>query len=245
MPRWFNTAGPCNPDDHYMLPASARLPDVVGLIEQKGYFVLHAPRQTGKTTAMLALGRELTASGRYVAVLLSMEVGAPFPDEPDTAEIAMLGAWRGAASWQLPRDLQPPLWPEAGAGQRLNAALRAWAAAAPRPLVVFLDEIDALQDQTLVSALRPLRDGYPGRPTAFPWSLALIGLRDVRDYRVAAGGGQRLGTASPFNIKVESLTLSNFSLEDVTALYAQHTTDTGQVFTPAVGAGCQVIQHPG
>lgn len=79
--RWFNTAGPCKPDIHYMLPATARLPDLVGLIDQQTYFVLHAPRQTGKTTAMIALGRELTASGRYVALMVSVEVGAPFEDK--------------------------------------------------------------------------------------------------------------------------------------------------------------------
>jgi len=47
MTRFFNTAGPCKPDMHYMLPATARLPDVMGLIQRQNYFVLHAPRQTG------------------------------------------------------------------------------------------------------------------------------------------------------------------------------------------------------
>lgn len=27
MPRWFNTAGPCRPEHHYMLPATRRLPE--------------------------------------------------------------------------------------------------------------------------------------------------------------------------------------------------------------------------
>jgi hypothetical protein len=98
--------------------------------------------------------------------------------------------------------------------------------------VVFLDEIDALQDTTLISVLRQLRDGYRLRPRAFPWSLALIGLRDVRDYKVASGGSDRLHTASPFNIKAESLTLRNFTAEEVAALYQQHTDETGQGFTP-------------
>ncbi|MEL7354095.1 MAG: ATP-binding protein, partial [Cyanobacteria bacterium J06560_5] len=55
MPKWFNTAGPCKADIHYMLPPLERLPNLERLIAQQGYFVLHAPRQTGKTTAMLAL----------------------------------------------------------------------------------------------------------------------------------------------------------------------------------------------
>lgn len=230
--RFFNTAGPCNPDDHYMLSPTARLPQVQRLIAQKGYFVLHAPRQTGKTTAMLALARELTASGRYVSVLVSVESGSAFNEDPDTAELAILDAWRQAASARLPAELHPPPWPVAPVGRRIGAALRAWAEAAPRPLILFLDEIDSLQDRTLISVLRQLRDGYYDRPQAFPWSLALIGLRDVRDYKVASGGSERLNTASPFNIKAESFTLRSFTAPEVAELYRQHTADTGQVFTP-------------
>ncbi len=232
MTRFFNTAGPCNPERHYMLSAMARLPQVRSLIDKQLYFVLHAPRQTGKTTALLSLAQELTAEGTYTAVLVSMEVGAAFNNDPGEAEAAILGRWRGAADWQLPADLQPPPWPEASPGEQIAAALTTWAKASPRPLVVFLDEIDALQDTTLISVLRQLRDGYAGRPRAFPWSLALIGLRDVRDYKVASGGSDRLHTSSPFNIKAESITLRNFMADEVAALYQQHTDETGQPFTP-------------
>jgi hypothetical protein len=47
---WFNTAGLCQADIHYMLLPTQRLPDLERLIEQRNYFVIHAPRQTGKTT---------------------------------------------------------------------------------------------------------------------------------------------------------------------------------------------------
>jgi hypothetical protein len=57
-------------------------------------------------------------------------------------------------------------------------------------------------------------------------------MRDVRDYKVASGGSERLSTASPFNIKVESLTLRAFTAAEVAALYGQHTAHTGQTFTP-------------
>ncbi len=230
--RFFNTAGPCKPDIHYMLPPLDRLPGVERIIDQQGYFVIHAPRQTGKTTAMMALAKELTASGRYVSVLVSMEVGAPFSNDPGAAELAILGVWRDASAARLPDDLQPPPWPPGEPGRRIRGALSAWAGAAPRPLALFLDEIDALQDQALISVLRQLRDGYADRPRAFPWALALIGLRDVRDYKMASGGSERLDTASPFNIKVRSLTMQNFGAGEVAALYQQHTDDTGQPFTP-------------
>ena len=59
MEKTFNVAGPCFPADHYMLPALDRMPEVRRLVGQKAYFVIHAPRQTGKTTALKALAREI------------------------------------------------------------------------------------------------------------------------------------------------------------------------------------------
>ncbi|WP_305071146.1 ATP-binding protein [Myxococcus sp. RHSTA-1-4] len=215
-----------------MLPALRRLPELRALIDQEGYFVVHAPRQVGKTTALRSLAQELTDEGRYVAVHLSMEMGNPFPQDVGTAELAVLQEWRSEAHHQLPAELQPPPFPDAPAGSRISAALTVWAESAPRPLVVFLDEVDALRDETLLSVLRQLRSGYPRRPQNFPSSMALIGLRDVRDYKVASDDRDHLGTASPFNIKVRSLTLRNFTADEVAELYAQHTAETGQRFEP-------------
>ncbi len=232
MPRWFNTAGPCQEDIHYTLSPTLRLPSLERLIAQRNYFVIHAPRQVGKTTAMLALAKQLLESGQYTAVMLSVEVGAPFSQDIAGAEDAILGAWRDHIAFRLPAELQPPDWTAIQSGQKIRSALQLWAQASPRPLVIFIDEIDALQDLALISILRQLRDGYPNCPQAFPQSVGLIGLRDVRDYKVTAGGSDRLNTSSPFNIKVRSLTLRNFNAEEVAELYNQHTQDTGQLFTP-------------
>ena len=226
-----------------MVPASRRLGEVFQLVERKSYFTVHAPRQIGKTTTLLAIARELTAAGGHAAVLVSMETGAGFPDDIGAAELAVLTSWRNAASEQLPPALHPPPWPDAPPGSRIGEALRAWSEASQRPLVVFLDEIDALRNGVLLSVLRQLRDGYRNRPRRFPWALALVGLRDVRDYQVAVGERDHLGTASPFNIKVRSLTLGDFTVDEVRALYGQHSADTGQVF--AVDALERVVHYTG
>ena len=231
MKKHFNTAGPCKPEIHYMLSSTERMPQIKGLIDQQNYFVIHAPRQVGKTTAMLTLAQELTASGEYTALMVSAEVGSAFPDQPEIAEKAILGAWAKNARFWLPKELHPPAIPEAEAGQRINATLNLWAEVSPRPFVLFIDEIDSLQNQTLISVLRQLRDGFPNRPQGFPQSLGLVGMRDVRDYKYAAGGSERLNTSSPFNIKVQSFTLRNFNQDEVRRLYAQHTEATGQIFT--------------
>ena len=62
--RFFNTAGPVVAGKHYCIPPLERLDlrDVLDLIRTERYFVLHAPRQTGKTSALLAL-RDLLNSG--------------------------------------------------------------------------------------------------------------------------------------------------------------------------------------
>jgi ATPase family associated with various cellular activities (AAA) len=232
MTKWFNTAGPCQPDIHYMLSPTERLPELKQLISQRNYFVIHAPRQTGKTTAMLALAQELTASGDYAAVMVSAEVGSAFPDQPEIAEAAILAAWGDAIDFWLPEALQPPILTGTNPAQRIGNFLKTWAESLPIPLVVLIDEIDSLQNQTLITVLRQIRDGFPRRPKGFPQSVALIGMRDVRDYKVAGGGSERLNTSSPFNIKVRSFTIGNFTCDDVKNLYHQHTEATGQIFTP-------------
>lgn len=124
MSRRFNTAGPNNPEDHYTLPVLARLPDIRRLVDDKLYFVLHAPRQAGKTTALMTLARELTHEGRYAAVLMSMESGVPFRDNVGMAEDAVLDAWRSTAERCLPPELQPPPFPTAPPGGRVSRALQ-------------------------------------------------------------------------------------------------------------------------
>ena len=45
------------------------------LIRQQRYFVMHAPRQTGKTSCMLALRDYLNNEDDYIAVYANVEGG--------------------------------------------------------------------------------------------------------------------------------------------------------------------------
>ena len=69
----FNIAGPCNSTDHYMINASTRLQSVERLIDDKQYFVIHAARQSGKTTYLKDLANRLNADGKYYALWHSLE----------------------------------------------------------------------------------------------------------------------------------------------------------------------------
>jgi hypothetical protein len=187
----------------------------------------------------MAIAQALTQSGKYTAVLVSVEGGSALADDLDAAERAILQSWNENGTDRLPPELSPPPYAIGESGQQLRGYLRTWSRSIDRPLVIFIDEIDSLQNQVLISVLRQLRDGYANRPKAFPHSLALIGLRDVRDYKVASGGSvreaspseNRLNSASPFNVKARSLTMRDFNAAEVAELYEQHTIDTGQIFT--------------
>jgi hypothetical protein len=214
-----------------LLPASRRLEEIRSLIDSKKYFVVHAPRQTGKTTLLRNLSRELTAEGRYSALTVSLE--SFVQNDVDKAFPQIVRHIEARAEEQLPRDLLPTMSTdqELDPLTALRGFLSQWSAKCPRPLVVFLDEIDALPGEVLISVLRQLRDGYTSRPAPFPQSVALVGLRDVRDYRISVRDETRsLGTSSPFNIKTRSLTLTSFSEGEVLELLHQHTTETGQSF---------------
>ena len=238
--RFFNTAGPVVPEDHYIVPPLERmdLAGVLSLVQQKKYFVLHAPRQTGKTTALLAVRDRLNegAAGDFRCVYANLEIGQAAREDTGRAMRAILAEIAGRASLlgdSFPRTVMEECLAGAGPDGALATLLTDWAGADPRPLVLLLDEVDALVGDTLVSVLRQLRGGYDKKPRGFPQSVALCGLRDVRDYRMhLEPGKQVIAGGSPFNIRAKSLRLGDLTEAETRALLAQHTEETGQRFEP-------------
>ena len=233
LPKRFNTAGPCNERDHYMLPPLPRVPEARRAVDLGSYFVLHAPRQSGKTTFLRAFAVDLVASGLYAALYVSCEAAEAAGDDFTLAQATIVRRLVARGD-ELPAPLRPPPLPgDLTSSTLLGDVLAAWCRACPRRVVLLLDEIDAVRGQSLISVLRQLRDAYPERPERAPWSVMLCGLRDVREYKAASGGdASRLGSASPFNIKVESFTLASFTPREVATLYEQHTAATGQACEP-------------
>ena len=236
--RFFNTEGPIRPDEHYHIPPLDRvdLDELLGLVRDQRYFVLHAPRQTGKTSALLALRDLLNAGGDYRCVYANVEAGQAMRENVAEGMRAVLSELALEASVTLGDETLEGIWPgvleRAGPGQALRQALLRWSMADPKPLVLLIDEIDALVGDTLLSVLRQLRTGYPGRPARFPQSVVLCGVRDVRDYRIHSTAENALVLGgSAFNVKSKSLRLGDFTEAETRALLAQHTAETGQAFT--------------
>ncbi len=239
--RFFNTAGPVQCEKHYCLTPLERfnLSDIMMLIAQEKYFVLHAPRQTGKTSALLALMTHLNATGNYQALYINVEVGQAARENIDSAMRAILSELASRAQVMVadpvPTQLKAIALEREGANTALNYLLTEWATASDKPLVLLIDEIDSLIGDSLISVLRQLRAGYDKRPGAFPQSVVLCGVRDVRDYRIHSSRQQEIITGgSAFNIKAKSLRLGNFDQAEVSRLYEQHTEETGQPFAEGV-----------
>ena len=236
----FNNAGPNVANDHYTIDPLVRIDveNMESLIEQKRYFVLHAPRQTGKTTCLLALMHHLNQQGKYRALYVNIEAAQSARGDVQRGMTAVVRAlasaaqiyWKDAQAAQQARDVLQTQ----GADDWLRTVLEQWATHLSQPLVLFLDEVDALVGDTLISLLRQIRAGYAQRPFAFPQTVILCGVRDVRDYRIHTAHQEIITGGSAFNIKAKSLNLGNFTQEETIYLWQQHTQETGQVFDDAI-----------
>ena len=235
--RFFNTTGPVDSADHYHVPPLDRvnLSEILQLIKNKRYFVLHAPRQTGKTSILLSLRDHLNAV-EYRCVYVNVEIAQTAREDVARAMRAILSVLSIRAKSALGDAHVGECWLEmlekSGPDAALYLALSNWAGTESKPLILLIDEIDTLIGDSLVSVLRQLRAGYDSRPNGFPQSVILCGVRDVRDYRIRASSEREVvAGGSAFNIKAKSLRLGDFTEAETRSLLRQHTGQTGQAFS--------------
>ena len=235
--RFFNTTGPVETDDHYVLDPLQRIAyeEVSSFIDQKRYFILHAPRQTGKTSSLLSLMKKINEEGKYRCLYVNVESAQAATYDVTAGIKTILSKIVEFSRYYLNETSMEEEWLDIlnkhGAYDALDVFLTRWCEKSAIPSILFLDEIDALIGDTLISVLRQLRSGYTKRPINFPQSVVLCGVRDVRDYRIRTSKDEIITGGSAFNIKAKSLRLGNFTKEDIYTLYDQHTEETSQKFT--------------
>ncbi|MYC68874.1 MAG: ATP-binding protein [Acidobacteriia bacterium] len=235
--RKFNLEGPVEAERHYCIPPLSRvnLAEILELIADRRYFVLYAPRQTGKTSILLALQDRLNAGSEYRCVYVNVE-GCQEAGEDTARATRTLLADLASRSFEVLRDdfvesTMSEHLEKYGPGAALGQTLVRWSATSQVPLVLLIDEIDTLVGDSLISVLRQLRANYDRRPSHFPQSVILCGVRDVRDYQIySSRQGTNVKGGSAFNIKAESLRLGDFSRGEVRDLLAQYTAERGQAF---------------
>ena len=153
--RFFNTTGPCNPDDHYMLPPEERLvgAQLHRYIRDKLYWVLHAPRQTGKTTFLQSWAKKINAGEEAAACYVSIESCQGILEQ----ESAMRTIYQSIRDFAKFAGLPVPLVAEKTSGDLMRVTLIQWAEmVAPKPLIVLFDEVDVLEGEPGLGAIPPL-----------------------------------------------------------------------------------------
>ncbi|MDR1041122.1 MAG: ATP-binding protein, partial [Deltaproteobacteria bacterium] len=241
--RRFNTSGVCKPSKHYMIPAVPRITGISDMIENEYYFVIHAPRQSGKTTCLTALTDRINSEGNYYAITCSLASLRDIHND-EKAMSRVVSRINVALESSDVDELHKLAYVfnssryMADADGKVQLMLRDLSHALNRELVVFFDEADCLMEAPLILFLAQIRDGYLRRSnlprSRFPRSMALVGMRDIRDYLtiVRADGESQGPGGSPFNVRDESLSLADFTREEIEVLYGQHTAETGQIFEP-------------
>jgi hypothetical protein len=243
MSKTFNTTGPCKPAEHYMLPVLPRLPDVSKLLEKKFYFIIHAPRQSGKTTFLNILTEKINSEGQYYAITCSLATLTNSFDLPEAMSsiVSQINVSLRKSKIEAVRKLayQFNTLPEmADPDAKVRTMLNSVCCDLDKDLIVFFDEADCLSEDPLITFLSQIRDGYNDRSedpgSKFPRSLALVGMRNIKDSKTKIRPNEMSrGPASPFNIIKKVLTLANFTGDEIKILYSQHTQATGQVFEPS------------
>ena len=240
MQKSFNTAGPIKPERHYHIPLLQRVDweEIRYLIDAEKYFILHAPRQTGKTSTLLEMMRVLNIEGKYAALYANIEAAQAARGDEKSGIPTVCSAIVDSIELYLKDRLTPNWYYEykdtIPAGNLLSKLLAYWSIHSPKPVVLLLDEVDALIGNTLISLLRQIRARYAQRPQAFPQTIVLCGVRDVKDYRIHTRDDEIITGGSAFNIKTKSIRMGGFSEAETRALLLQHTEATGQRFDDAL-----------
>ncbi len=233
MKKFFNVSGPCDKKKHYIVPILERNDGIMDLIDMEQYFVIHSARQTGKTTFIKTLAEEINNKGDYHALYCSLEsVQSSVNTEYGISQI--IGILKKTIKYSRINSKEKfgINLEDDTVNTLIITAITDFCIALDKPLIIFFDEVDCLENGTLISFLRQLRTGFITRSNIpFAHSIALVGMRDVRDYKSKIReGNETLGSASPFNIIAESFSLDNFTEKEIEGLYLQHTKETGQNF---------------
>jgi len=220
----FHSYGPVDCEDHFCAERKKLVAQCLGqLVGRTGkgghFFTIWAPRQTGKTwlTRQVMKGVRKQHEDRFVVGDMSMQGLIMEDDDPDEVFFR-----------QLPRLFRESFGTEPQQPDNWDGWLN-WFSVDKglfeKPLILFIDEFDALPPRIIDRLVTLFRNMYLRRDNYLLHGLALIGVRALLGVESHRG--------SPFNIQ-RSFHVPNFREEEVDDLYQQYQRESGQQIEPAV-----------
>jgi hypothetical protein len=227
--RKFVSYGSIDTEEHYYAPRTALIDfacqQLIGERPEKGghYITVWAPRQTGKTWVMQQVMAHLKQSDEFEFALLSMQSAKSIKN---TEEI--LGLLVDNLTRWFQREF-PKI-------QRWSELITLFSPLYfSKPLILILDEFDALQEDHINLFANEFRNMYIQRQnelgkqssekSCLLHGLSLIGVRSVLGIENVSG--------SPFNVQ-RSLHIPNLTQEEVTGIFHWYEEESGQTFESGV-----------
>jgi len=221
--RTFSSYGPVNTALHYYAPREEILDfahrQLAGSHPEEGghYITVWAPRQTGKTWTLNNIFNKLRSDERFDVVKVELEV---LKTEKDVGNVLAY------IEKHIARDLNKK---PAGADDPDKFQEFFVKSALGKPLILILDEFDALEENAIsaiVGAFRNIHnirqrqtDKKTGEKDYLLHAVALIGVRSVLGIENEKG--------SPFNVQ-RSVHIPNLTFEEVEEMFRWHERESGQ-----------------
>ncbi len=221
--RRFSSYGPINTEQHFYVPRKDLITKghtfLIGDNPEMGghYFTVWAPRQTGKTWLMTQLVGKIKQSKDYHIGIISLQLAQKETSENDVLEV-FLTAMKEAFGIDFPRIKKIREIRSLFTKQYFQ-----------KPVILIIDEFDALQEEFINSFANVFREMYISRnseltkksidQTVLLHGLALIGVRSVLGIENTHG--------SPFNTQ-RSLPIPNLTLEEVQYMFSCYEQESGQ-----------------
>ncbi len=234
--RIFEDSGTVNPEEAYYVPldnvTNSKNQDIKTMVDRGRYFSIFAPRQSGKTTFLKEVCRELHEDQTYAAVILSFQKYKQLDKRTFYAQVQkhlyrqLIDRLTVVKCEKLP-EIKSFLNTHrltnhisfSDLFEELNRMIEY------KKIVVFIDEFDGIPRKELENFLTTLRDLYQQYKDIKQKALYSVGLIGIRNITKLVVGG-----ISPFNI-ADQVELPPFSLKNIRDLYAQYTEETNQPFT--------------
>ncbi|HLP59837.1 MAG TPA: AAA-like domain-containing protein, partial [Candidatus Deferrimicrobium sp.] len=227
--RRFNSYGPINNNLHYYTPREELIEkaysNLVGETPAEGghYFTVWAPRQTGKTWLMQEVIDKIDRAGQYHIAIITLDRAKSEKEEKEIVSI-LIEKLQIAFSRQF-----PPL-------QKISEIASLFTTSYfQKPVILLLDEFDALEEEWISRFAGIFRDMFISRTNERKKSsgekyyllhgLALIGVRAVLGIENQKG--------SSFNVQ-RSVHIPNLTFEEVEGMFKWYEKESGQKVDGAV-----------